>query len=133
MMNLRALLFRWGPPVLWMAAIFFASATPSYDLPHFGSLDYIAKKTGHVLAYALLCLLFRRALGPRRARDGVAWLLAVGYALLDEFHQSLVPGRHPSLVDAFGFDGGGAALALLGMLLWNQIRGSFRQRRQTGS
>ncbi|MBI1854398.1 MAG: VanZ family protein, partial [Chloroflexi bacterium] len=33
-------------------------------------------------------------------------------ALTDEFHQSFVAGRHPSMVDVFLFDGGGAMLAL---------------------
>jgi len=106
-----------------MATIFLASATPSTDLPHFGWQDYIIKKTGHALAYALLCLLIRRSLGAQRGRTGVPWALTVGYALLDEFHQSFVPGRHSSLVDAFVFDGGGAAVALLGMAVLAQIKG----------
>jgi VanZ family protein len=46
----------------------------------------------------------------------VAFVLAVLYALSDEFHQSFVPGRHPSLVDALLVDPAGAGLTLL--LCW---------------
>src|SRR5512142_2871160 len=105
MAKLKATLLRWGPPLLWMAAIFFASATPSTQLPRFGSWDYVVKKGGHMLAYAFLGILFRRGLGWDRRNVAGAWLLTVMYALVDEFHQSFVPGRHPSLVDVFAFDG----------------------------
>jgi len=40
-------------------------------------------------------------------------LITVLYAITDGFHQSFVPGRHPSWVDALVFDGSGAALVLL--------------------
>jgi VanZ family protein len=40
-------------------------------------------------------------------------VLAVAYALTDEFHQSFVPGRHASFIDALGFDAGGAGFVLL--------------------
>ncbi len=124
----RATFLRWGPPVLWMAVIFAASATPSMDLPSFGSWDSIVKKAGHAVAYGLLALLFRRALAGRQARIVPAWGLAVGYALLDELHQSLVPGRHPSIVDALGFDGGGAAIALTGSVVLARIKARYPAR-----
>ncbi len=113
MANFKRIVVMWGPVVLWMAVIFAASATPSVDIPSFGTLDYIVKKAGHATAYALLALLIRRAIGWESKRPAGAWLIAVLYALTDELHQSLVPGRHPSIVDALVFDGGGAAAALL--------------------
>jgi VanZ family protein len=112
MPKLKIIALDGGPAVLWMAAIFVVSGTPGSDLPGFGSWDYAVKKTGHVLAYALLAALLRRAVGWQRRLPGVVWLLAFAYALLDEFHQSFVPGRHPSLIDALAFDGAGAAAAL---------------------
>ena len=54
-----------------------------------------------------------------------AFLLTVLYALADEFHQSFVPGRNPSLVDALGFDTAGAAIILLLLFIgrcWYQRR-----------
>jgi VanZ family protein len=110
--NVQAVLLKWIPPFFWMAAIFAVSGTPGADLPQFGSFDYILKKTGHAVAYAFLALLFRRALGWQIRQVGWAWLASVLYALADEFHQSFVPGRHPSFVDVFMFDGMGAAVAL---------------------
>ncbi len=113
MQKLNKLAARWGPVVVWMAVLFGASATPGQDLPTFGPIDFIVKKGGHMLGYAVLAVLCRRALGWQRRPIAAAWLPAVMYALVDEIHQSFVPERHPSIIDALGFDGIGAALGLL--------------------
>jgi VanZ family protein len=120
MPKLKSFALRWGPPIAWMGVLFFASATPASDIPAFGLWDFIVKKGGHMLGYAVLGILFRRALGWERP-VAAAWLPAVMYALLDESHQMLVPGRHPSIVDALGFDGVGAALGLFAS--WLIVRG----------
>ena len=112
MNRFRRILSLWLPPLLWMGVLFAASATPQRDIPTFGVVDFFVKKGGHMLGYAILALLFRRALGWQGRPLWQAWLLAFIYALTDEFHQSFVPGRHPALLDAVVFDGGGAALAL---------------------
>jgi VanZ family protein len=57
-------------------------------------------------------LMYWNGLRFDRRRVWLALLLAVFYAITDEYHQSYVPGRHPSWVDALVIDGGGAALAL---------------------
>ncbi len=103
---------RWGPALFIMAAIFFFSSLPSTEIPSFGAFDFSVKKLGHMLGYALLATAYWAGLGFRKNRVWLAFLLAVLYALTDEFHQRFIPGRHSSLVDVFGFDGGGAALAL---------------------
>src|SRR5512140_1225987 len=100
MARLRTYFWLWAPVIVWMAVLFTASATPSRDIPTFGVIDYLVKKGGHMLGYAILALLLRRALGWDAQRTWLAWLLAVLYALSDEFHQSFVPGRHPALLDA---------------------------------
>ncbi len=120
MTRYRSLLARWLPAILWMAILFAASATPSRDIPSYGVFDFVVKKGGHMLGYAVLGLLLRRALGWEAGPGWLAWVLAVLYALTDEFHQSFVPGRHPSLVDALVFDAGGAAIALLISAWWAQ-------------
>ncbi len=66
-----------------------------------------------MLGYGLLALAFWFAFRFDRHLWWWALLLAVLYALSDEFHQSFVPGRHPSWVDALVIDGSGAALMLL--------------------
>ncbi len=119
-------LLRWGPPIAWMVVLFAASATPGPDIPTFGLWDFVVKKGGHMLGYAVLAVLWRRALGWQRRPVFAAWLPAVMYGLVDEFHQSFVPGRHPSLVDALGFDGVGAGLGLL--VSWVVYPGSLSRR-----
>ena len=95
-----------------MAIIFYFSSRPSTELPNFGWLDYLVKKGGHFTIYALLAITFWYALGWRRDRVWLAWLLAALYAVTDEFHQSFVPGRHPSVWDVVIFDTFGALIAL---------------------
>jgi VanZ family protein len=104
---------RWGWSVLMMGVIFAFSAASGKDLPNFGSVDYWIKKGSHMLGYGLLALTYWHGLGRDRKRWGLPWLLAVLYAVTDEFHQSFIAGRHPSPIDVFLFDGGGAGLALM--------------------
>ena len=66
-----------------------------------------------MLGYGLLSLSYWRGLGLGLGKRPVAWLLAIIYALTDEFHQSFVPGRHASLIDVALFDNLGALISLL--------------------
>ena len=95
-----------------MAIIFIFSATPATNLPNFGSFDYWVKKGGHVVGYGLLSLSFWHGLKWDNKLIWWAWFLAVVYAISDEFHQSFVPGRHPSPLDVALFDATGAAITL---------------------
>ncbi len=95
-----------------MAAIFFLSSQPGADLPNFGSLDYVLKKSAHAIGYGLLALMCWRGFGFAPRRIWHAWVIAVLYAVTDEGHQAFVPGRHSSAVDVFLFDGLGAAAGL---------------------
>ncbi len=96
-----------------MAVIFGFSSTPGKELPSFGGIDFLVKKGGHMFGYALLALSYWHGLRWDKKIVWLAWLLAVTYAASDEFHQSFIAGRHPSWIDVFLFDGGGAALGLL--------------------
>jgi VanZ family protein len=109
--------FRWLVVLLWMGLIFFLSHQP--DLPHHPEaiLDLIIKKSGHMAEYAVLAALawwaFRIVGGTTSTRAFLyAFVLAALYAVSDEGHQYLVPGRNPQLLDV-GFDVVGAALSLL--------------------
>lgn len=73
-----------------------------------------------MMAYALLALSFWRGLGWQGRCAGVAWLLAVIYAVTDEVHQSFVPGRQPAVADVLVFDALGAALGLLAANAWRR-------------
>jgi len=104
----------WLPPLLLMGVIFAFSAQPSLD-SGLGVIDLIGRKLIHFAEYALLCFLWWRPLAtvttPRRAAL-YAFLIASGYALTDEFHQSFVEGRHGTPVDWL-IDSAGAAAAAL--------------------
>jgi VanZ family protein len=119
-MNKNTLL-RWLPALMVMAIIFGLSSTPGSDLPRFGVWDVIVKKGSHMLGYGCLAVAYWYALRFDRRRWWLALLLVILYAMTDEFHQSFTPGRHPSWVDVFGFDGGGATIAL-GLTAWWRSR-----------
>ena len=105
---------RWIPAFLLMMLIFFISSLPANRLPYFGALDLYIKKGGHALGFGLLGLAYYYAL-PQRLSAGYQWvlafLMAILFALSDEFHQSFVEGRNSSLIDVV-IDGVGAAIAL---------------------
>src|SRR5512135_283355 len=113
--GVKAWLWRWLPALAMMVLIFGASSLPSKDIPSFGVWDLLAKKGGHALGYALLGAAYLRGLAARRQ---FSWRLAVlalaaaiVYAATDEFHQSFVSGRHPSVVDIL-IDAGGATTGI---------------------
>jgi VanZ family protein len=118
---IRKLLLSWLPAILMMVTIFCFSSIPKNEMPDFGLADLVVKKGGHVLGYGLLALSYWLGLHFERRRGWLALLFAVIYALSDEFHQSFVPGRHPSWVDALVIDAGGAALAL-GLANWWRVK-----------
>lgn len=97
---------------MMMLIIFFFSSQSSSQLPNFDWADSLVKKAGHVLGYAILAFLYWRALGFGRNTRRVAWLLALSYALTDEFHQTFVPGRYPAIWDVLIFDNVGALVSL---------------------
>lgn len=103
-----------------MGVIFAFSSIPGDEMPTFDLYDWLVKKGGHMLGYALLAwLLFRGWGGTGRRAYLLAFLGAVLYALSDEFHQSFVPGRNATLVDV-AIDSLGALLVLLVLRLRNR-------------
>ena len=114
-MRMRALrLDLWLPPLVLMGVIFALSAQPSLD-SGLGVIDQIGRKLIHFGEYALLCFLWWRALASvtdaRRAAL-LAFVLASGYAVTDEIHQTFVEGRHGTPVDWL-IDSAGAAVVAL--------------------
>jgi VanZ family protein len=95
-----------------MLVIFLFSARPSWDLPNFDWADWLIKKGGHMIGYAILAALYWRALDFQKEKRWLAWCFAIIYAGTDEFHQSFVPGRTPSIWDVLIFDNLGALVSL---------------------
>jgi VanZ family protein len=121
-----------------MAVIFALSAQSSLPSIPQSTADAIFKKTGHAVAYAILCLLIARGLHeheheheheqPGRESRPFQWRLLIASLLLsalygasDELHQSLVPGRTPQVFD-WMVDVAGAAA---GALAYTRTRRAF--------
>ena len=106
----------WGPVVLFMALVFALSGSTA--LP---GVPSGWDKLAHGAAYAVFGLLCLRAThggltGLRTWPTLAALALAVGYAALDEWHQTRVPGRFSSVAD-WGADVIGIGLAYTFVLL----------------
>jgi VanZ family protein len=87
---------RFGPPLALMGLIFLLSAQPDLS-SGLGGWDLVLRKLAHVTEYALLFVLWRRALPG--LSPWVAAAVAIGYACTDELHQASVEGRHGAPVD----------------------------------
>ena len=93
------------------------------------TLHHVIRKTAHFVEYFIFSLLILRAIRAGRRDARLQWALAAiiivaGYASLDEFHQSFVPGRTPAISDVLlDTTGGTAAQAIAALvLLWGHVR-----------
>ena len=113
-----------------MAAIFFVSGDPTPPMP-----AKLSDKTLHLIAYGGLAVLACRALA-RGLPARITWSLAlatlgitIGYAITDELHQRVVPGRSADVYDVMA-DAAGACLALIVLKCWD-ILGTPKSRLPT--
>ncbi len=140
---------RWWWPALLMMALIFIISTDLGAMSHqsrilgplmqalgFSPETAIAivvaiRKSGHASGYAVLAILFWRAVlrrglwaAPRwpLSRALVPLVLSALYAASDEFHQSFVPTRTASVDDVL-LDTAGAAAGLLVVWIWHYWRG----------
>ena len=122
--------------VFWMAIIFKLSAQPGEQSNLLStkvttiivslaqqfrsdvnvlSLNYLIRKCAHFLAYLVLGIIVLFAM--RRigfsGKKGILWtlLICISYAITDELHQGVVPGRTPKLMDVL-IDSSGASLGI---------------------
>ena len=134
----RRRFWRYGPLVLWILCIWFASTDefsasktsaivrplllwffPNLNETRLATVHVLIRKAGHFTEYAVLAFLARRAfITSARALLRRNWfqlglLLVAVYALLDEFHQSFVPSRGPSLYDSAIDVAGGLTVLLI--------------------
>ncbi len=106
----------WAPAIAWAVVLFWLSHRPGSDLP---TLFEGADKLAHFALYAPLGFLLARATGAPWA----ALSLAVLYGVSDEWHQSFVVGRSPSLADLAADAVGGGAGAWLWRLRRSPVAG----------
>ena len=152
MSKARSFLKYWLPAILWMLVIFCASTDvgslrqtsriigpllhwlfPQMPEPTVGLIVLYVRKCAHLTEYAILALLFWRALRKPVKNDPRPWswaeagksvLLVALYASSDEFHQLFVPSRQASVWDVMIDTTGGilGMLALAAVLKWRKRR-----------
>jgi len=140
----RQRVWRYGPLLLWIFFISFASTSefsaantsqifrplilwifPNLSEARLEAMHFLIRKAGHFTEYAVLAFLARRAFITsshafiQRHWFQLGLLLVVIYALLDELHQSFVPSRTASIYDS-GIDVAGGLTILLICKFWSK-------------
>lgn len=119
------MLWRYGPAVVWAAAIFFSSSLSSPP-----AADRTPDWLSHGFAYLVLAALVCRGLVGDRGGAGLRELLAAivittAYGVTDELHQAAVPGRHATASDV--------AKDLAGAVAGSLAYGGWRARPRRGA
>src|SRR5580692_3725491 len=144
----------WWPALIWAMAIagFSTGAFTSdntghfivpvlhFFLPHASAetldlLHHIIRKCGHLTEYFILSVLILRGIRAGEKGMHVRWalvtiLIIAGYAALDEYHQSFVPGRTAAVGDVLIDMSGGIAAQIVASLFG--LRGKAREKRLQG-
>ena len=98
---------RFAPPVALMGVIWALSAQPDLN-SGLGTVDLVGRKGIHMAEFGLLWWLWSRAFDHER--PAVAAAIAIGWAAVDEVHQTGVHGRHGTPIDVL-IDTAGVAAA----------------------
>ena len=118
--------------LVYLACIFWLSSQSDIAILENGPIGDTAANLAHIPLYAGLAWCWRRALSPADSRSwwpAAFTLLGCGvYAVLDEFHQSFVPGRDASIGDV-----GRDVIGIAAMLLFLQMRSMPAVRAVTAS
>lgn len=106
----------WLPVLLWMGIIFTLSSFEAAVISRFDLLEFLFKKTIHMIEYGILWHLIHRAFVqttklPKFQTTIYSLLATILYAGTDEFHQTLIPTRHGTYTDVI-IDSIGATIAL---------------------
>ena len=132
---------KWLPVLLWATVIFLFSTEhfaapqtsqilgpllhwlfPAITPEQVSSVQFVIRKLAHWFEYLVLAVLLYRALyvesGGRSSVRPAAMTMAFAlvWAMMDEFHQSVVPSRTASIVDVM-IDGFGAFCGTFWMYL----------------
>lgn len=118
--------FRMVPMIMVMGTIFLLSHQPggTLDLGRIPGFDKLA----HMVAYGVLAGTVILAHQPAAREFLPLWvairavLVCLGYGLLDEWHQSFIPGRFVSAGDVVADVLGAALVAIAWYCRWCQAR-----------
>lgn len=116
----------------WMYIIWQTSSIPGQRIPGGPVTKDIVSPIIHLFEYFVLGSLFAfarissQSIFPRGISRAIFLVLGIGFAVLDEFHQSFVPDREMSfvdmLVDAVGLVIGWATVFRLRRVWYNEQR-----------
>ncbi len=112
----------WLPALVWMLIIYSFSAQPSLRASAVAWQDFYIRKAAHIGEYFILSVLYFYAFTKstslsRPKRLLFTMILAVAYAITDEFHQTFVFDRTGKTIDVF-IDTMGILAATLALRLW---------------
>jgi VanZ family protein len=126
---IRVLPARMLLPLAYMAGVFFLSSLPASQIHQLG-LSAMVVNLGHVPLFSGLAWATLWAIqGTTSRRIACVAAICLGFALLDEYHQTFVPGRYFSLWDLF-LDALGIALGIAAGL-WAWPSWTTRRRKRT--
>jgi len=142
---------RWWPALAW-AVVISGLSTGSFSSEHTSRfivpllhwllpnashhtleiLHHIIRKCAHFTEYFILSLLIFRSIRAGEKGWHLRWalttvLIVAGYAAIDEFHQSFVPGRQAAVTDVLIDASGGISAQLVASLV--VLLGGVRQQR----
>jgi len=104
------------PAIIWALFIFYLSSKQVLPSLKLDVWDFLFKKSAHIFVYAVLYFLLlipfqQYSLAQGNKKWFIPLLIALAYAVSDELHQSMTPGRSPSFRDV-GFDALGCSLVI---------------------
>lgn len=116
-------LLKWLPAIFIMSCSWYLSSQPSIaHMPRFPHAD----KVVHFICFGGLCFWITFAL---KKKNITAIALSSVYGIIDEIHQSFVPGRSSSVFDWMA-DSAGSAAGFLLFLLTIKILHKIKIRRE---
>ena len=108
-MRFKNTVFLWLPVIIWASFIFYLSSIPQLELTSEPIGNFLTRKTGHIVEFAVLGSLILRALKGKNYY--LAILLSVVYGIFDETHQTFVPTREFHFSDIV-FDAAGSVVGV---------------------
>lgn len=120
---------RWLPAVAWMVLIFVLSSQSGLAATEDVDVERPLRGLAHLVSFGILAGLLLFALAgfrrPTLATAAVALGLATLYAVIDEWHQSMVPSRTGRVEDVVTDTVG----ALIGLIVAWVVLGALADRR----
>ena len=116
---------KWILVIIWMGLIFLLSHQPNLKSGLVSWLDLILRKIAHVVEYGVLTWLLIRALSSAKEKKIskktliIAGVIAILYAISDEYHQTFILGREGAIRDVM-VDGVGILGMAVSIFRWRK-------------